>query len=427
MIKTAKWKKIRDVKMLNKSVSNTSIIAVGDSGQLCPSNGKIYYENTRFLSCAPYYDGILVLSPGTLIFENQYGVSENKVNYNVKDVGNVGSVTIIGTEEGKLIASPSQYNFAEMNVTVPGLTSITPGDTYIAINGLNQILILYDSKPSITRETYIIRDNDNDISFMSTYLVNDTFISLTSTKKLCAFKRNSMLNSSHDIYWLDLNSLFPDLDINNIYVHEDDIYLLCNAGIIAVIDNFDFNLSTENMSLNIYASKLTKSTNWMDMIYHDGVFIGVGEGALSESVFKIPDLKSGIIAHNAFNVSTVSKNRAISHFNILNNSTKDDIIPKKPYIRVERILKPNLNHDNMYFCDNMYNVNIDMKCDINNYEYSLQSFDIIADNDGMITSTPIDFNFISITAHNNIIHILFVSDAVTEDTLVKITISIILK
>ena len=295
-----KWNRIFDSGV--SSVGNSGILAVGHSGLLRPIENIYQKMNMQFYSCVPYFEGYLLITPGTLLYVNLEGkVSQNQLDLVLVDGTFINGMVILVTRDGKILYSKKPLVFEEYHKHLNNISRINKCDDKAIICSENSISIMWDSNNKIEFRQLATRYHH-----INAYLYDGKVITYSDDGYLNIYFIDSNFNIlPNSLYRINISKNIPDTVINNIYIdhYTDtcDIYFLCDYGTLAVIPNFNYTSETIkdiHDSLVLYASKATASSHFTDMIRYKDEFIIVGHGEETNSCVKTKKLKDEIISHN---------------------------------------------------------------------------------------------------------------------------------
>lgn len=293
------WNKVADIKFATDVFSG--IIAVGQSGICNPIEGGASFRDTGFLSCAPYFNGDILIAENTTIIETYESKSENKWPYDIIDVATIGTITYIIDRFGNIFYSTEFGKFSKSLIKYDTFNSINQCDPYFVMSGKRVIVINDSREPNRNTFTNV---TINDADFKSAYVYdNCKLVALTGDNKIIYMPDFKDISK---IYSTSMDSIIP-VSINQIYVYNNNLYLLCKDGFIILIKSFE--LSDENNDLDIYASRFS-TTDWRSMIHLDddsNRTIVVGKGRLDKSILKIVNFDDYLINNDLLTTTTVKR------------------------------------------------------------------------------------------------------------------------
>lgn len=289
------WAKVADIKYITDAFSG--ILAVGKSGICNPIEGVVSFKDTGFLSCAPYFNGHILLAENATVIETYESKREIKWSYDINDVATIGTITYIVSRYGDIFYSTEFGKFTKCLSRETTFNSINACGNYFVMSGMYGIKINDSREPN--RNTFVnISVGSGD--FKTAYIYNDCeLVALTTDNKL--FYTPDFKNSSNNRFVTSISNII-DVKINNIYVYNSNLYLLCDDGYIVLIKSFKLN--GKNTDLDIYAARFGAPTDWTSMIHTDdntNRSIVVGNGRLDKSVLKIVDFDNYIIENDILN------------------------------------------------------------------------------------------------------------------------------
>ena len=291
-----KWNRIFDSGV--KYIGSTGIIALGPSGLLRPIENIQMPLNVEMFSCVPYFDGYLLISPGTLIYTTINGsTSENKLDLALIDGVFIDGVVILGTSDGKLLYSDKPLIFKEHSRKLAKINRINKCDNKAVICGDTTIALLWaqDNKVQFKQLSTVYHH-------INAYLYNDKLITYSSDGYLNIYFVDEEFNIlANTIHRINIAKHLSDAKVNTIYVDNGDIYFVCDNGTIALMPDFRYtreSIDAIGDKLILYAAKLTANSYFTDMMHYNDEFIIVGYGEEMNSCIMTKELKSSIINHN---------------------------------------------------------------------------------------------------------------------------------
>ena len=297
--KIVKWDKVADIKFVTDAFSG--ILAVGQSGICNPMEGKSIFKDTGFISCAPYFNGHILLADKITVIETYERKFEVKWSFDLVDAATIGTVTYIVTKTGEIFYSDKFGSFTPSLAKYEMFNSINSCDPYFVMSGKHTIVI-HDSR-SANRNSFRNVTIAN-VDFKAAYIYDETkLVALTSDNRIMYMPDFSDMTT---IYMADLFKI-TQTDVNNIYVNNKNLYLLCNKGRIVMIR--DFKLSDTDNYLEIYGS-VFGDADWKSMIYKDDetkCTIVVGHGHIDRSLLKIANFDNYIIENDLINAPIVKR------------------------------------------------------------------------------------------------------------------------
>ena len=296
--KQVKWAKVADIKYVTDAFCG--ILAVGQSGICSPIEGVASFKDTGFLSCAPYFNGHILIAENTTVIETYESKSETKWPYEIIDAATIGTITYIVSRHGEIFYSEKFGEFGKCASKYDTFNSINACGNYFVMSGA-QAIVINDSRES-NRNT-LINITISGVDFKSAYIYNECeLVALLSDNRIMYmpdFKDTSKT-------FVAAISDIIDVDINQIYIYTNNLYLLCNDGYIVLLK--DFKLSDTGNDLDIYAARFGAPTDWTSMIHvndNTNRSVVVGNGRLDKSILKISDFDKYIIENDILNSKLV--------------------------------------------------------------------------------------------------------------------------
>lgn len=297
-MKVSSWRRLRNTRLQTDIFAG--IVAVGPSGMALAKEGTIAYENVKFHSCASYYRGDLLISDATIIYEIPEGTSENKIDMDVFDAATaVGGPTIVVAHNGEAIISKKEFSFDKYETGLTKISSINEYGSTLLISGLNSIKVL-----TYPGDGTMIPFSNRTITVSGVDFISAYPIKSKSLERIVALADNGTTLWIFDNYRMDrayrfeLNQILTnDMTINNIYVNNDDVYLLGSNGMICMIPNFDIEMAPE-ITFPHYEAMIAPEVNLKDMLVDNNIFYVCGEGVTEHSLVKTINLNNFIIAHD---------------------------------------------------------------------------------------------------------------------------------
>ena len=304
-----KWDRVFDSEL--RTLELSGIIAAGQSGLIRPIEDKMTPMNVLITAGMPYFDGYLLLGPGLIIYIDVNGLSsENKIDMDISDGGFYNGFAVICSKDGKILIGTEKLTFQDYSHNMRSINKVNLCGDKFALSGNCQVSIIWQENDKI-KYTQV----------GSAYNFKNAFV---YDKKVFAYSDDGYLNiyftdddmniDSQSLYRVNVDKALknadPGLVIYNMYVDHgktNDIYFLCNKGVVAVIPDFKYDrtsVDTIENNLIIYASKLTNDSHFMDMIHYKDTFVLVGYGEERESCITTKMLGTRIVEHNFLSSSS---------------------------------------------------------------------------------------------------------------------------
>ena len=294
-----KWNKVADIKFVTDAFSG--ILAVGQSGICNPIEGAAFFKDTGFISCAPYFNGDILIADKTTIIETYESKTETKWPYDLIDVATIGTVTYIVAKFGDIFYSEEFGKFGKALSKYESFNSVNNCDPYFVMSGKHTIVI-HDSRS--TNRNAFRNITIRGIEFKSAYIYGETeLVAFTADNRLMYMPDFTNMGK---IYMTNISDI-AEIEVNNIYIYHNNLYLLGNNGRIVMIK--DFKLSDNVNDLEIYGARFG-DTDWKSMLYKDDESnrtIAVGNGDLERSVLKIVNFENYIIENDMLNTDIVKR------------------------------------------------------------------------------------------------------------------------
>lgn len=293
--KIVTWKKVADLDIEKDAFKG--IMAVGFDGMFDPLQHLLNDKSTGFLSIARYGNGYALIAESTLIVDNLLGISETKNSLAICDIETIGDISYIISCNGEAIyTNHSNASNNGVITQLAPLNSIKASDGRFFLCGKE---FVYVNEASDSDRKNLYRIYADGVNFVSGRILNEKECILLDDKGDLYYVINY---KSGAIYKIAINEILHNIKINEIYTIKNDVYLLCNTGLIFLIKDFNIeNINAVN-NIKIYCTRIY-ATDWLSMTYRESedLYVIVGSGTIDHSSIAVHNLPSVIINRDILN------------------------------------------------------------------------------------------------------------------------------